>query len=79
MTLQLGILFALLCAVGSNLAFFFKHRGACAAPAVEIKHPLRSAAELWRSKWFAIGMLVGGGAAMALTMLIGHLLGTVTG
>lgn len=62
MTLQLGILFALLCAVGSNLAFFFKHRGACAAPAVEIKHPLRSAAELWRSKWFAIGMLVGGGA-----------------
>jgi drug/metabolite transporter (DMT)-like permease len=62
MTLQLGILFALLCAIGSNLAFFFKHRGACTAPAVDIRHPLRTAAALWRSKWFAIGMLVGGGA-----------------
>lgn len=62
MTLQLGILFALLCAIGSNLAFFFKHRGACAAPCVDIRHPLRTAAALWRSKWFAIGMAVGGGA-----------------
>jgi hypothetical protein len=60
MTLQLGILLALLCAVGSNLAFFFKHRGACSAPAVDIRHPLRTAAALWSSKWFAVGMGVGG-------------------
>lgn len=59
MTLQLGILFALLCAVFSNLAFFYKHRGACAAPTVDVRHPLRSAADLWRSRWFAIGMGVG--------------------
>lgn len=59
MTLQLGILFALFCAVFSNLAFFYKHRGACSAPRVDISHPLRSAADLWRSKWFAIGMGVG--------------------
>jgi drug/metabolite transporter (DMT)-like permease len=62
MTLQLGILLALLCAFASNLAFFYKHRGACAAPQVSIAHPLRSAVSLWRSKWFAIGMLVGLGA-----------------
>src|SRR3954463_3903995 len=61
MTLQLGILLAFLCAVFSNLGFFFKHRGACACAKVEIRHPLRSAKALWTSKWFAIGMLVGGG------------------
>lgn len=60
MTLKLGILLALLCAFGSNLAFFFKHRGACCAPSVDVRHPLRSAAALWSSKWFAIGMGVGG-------------------
>lgn len=60
MTLQLGILFALLCAVGSNFAFFLKHRGVCAAPSVDIRRPLKTAAELWSSRWFAIGMGVGG-------------------
>lgn len=62
MTLHLGILFALLCAFVTNLAFLYKHRGACAAPKVDIRHPVRSAAGLWRSRWFAIGMLVGFGA-----------------
>lgn len=62
MTLHLGILFALLCAFATNLAFLYKHRGACAAPKVDIRHPLRSAAGLWRSRWFAIGMGVGLGA-----------------
>ena len=62
MTLQLGILLALLCAVASNLSFFFKHRGACEAPAVDVRHPLRSAKALYSSRWFSIGMIVGGGA-----------------
>jgi drug/metabolite transporter (DMT)-like permease len=60
MTLQLGILLAFLCAVVSNLGFFLKHRGACACEKVDVRHPLRSAKALWTSKWFAIGMLVGG-------------------
>jgi drug/metabolite transporter (DMT)-like permease len=59
MTLQLGILLALLCAFASNLGFFFKHRGACEAPCVDVRHPLRTARGLWSSKWFAIGMAVG--------------------
>ncbi len=62
MTLQLGILLALLCAFASNLAFLFKHRGACTACTVDIRHPLRTAISLWSQRWFAIGMLVGGGA-----------------
>ena len=44
MTLHLGILLALLCAFATNLAFFYKHRGACAVPPVSIAHPLHSAA-----------------------------------
>ena len=62
MTLQLGILLALLCALTTNLGFLLKHRGACAAPDVNLRHPLRSAAGLFKSKWFAIGMLVALGA-----------------
>src|SRR3712207_5508027 len=59
MTLHLGILLALICAFASNLAFFFKHRGACQACKVDIKHPIRTAISLWSSKWFAIGMGLG--------------------
>lgn len=56
MNLATGILLALACAFATNLAFLYKHRGACLAPDVEIRHPLRSAAELLRSRWFALGM-----------------------
>ena len=56
MMVQLGILLALLCAFLTNLGFLFKHRGACAAPEVSFRHPLRSAKGLWTSKWFAVGM-----------------------
>jgi len=75
MTVQIGILLALLCAFLTNLGFLFKHRGACAAPDVEWQHPLRSAKALWTSRWFAIGMGVAIGAwffhvaAMALAPL----------
>lgn len=62
MTIQLGILLALLCALSTNLGFLLKHRGACAAPTVDFRRPVRSAAGLFRSRWFAIGMLVALGA-----------------
>ena len=57
-TLVFGLIFAIGTAVATNLAFLWKHRGAVAAPAVELRHPLRSAAELFRSKWWAIGWAV---------------------
>jgi drug/metabolite transporter (DMT)-like permease len=62
MTLHLGILLALLCAFASNLGFFFKHRGAREAAAVDVRRPLHTAKSLWSSKWFALGMGVGGSA-----------------
>jgi drug/metabolite transporter (DMT)-like permease len=58
LTLQLGILLSLACALATNVGFLLKHRGACAAPAVSLKHPVASAVGLFRSKWFTIGMLV---------------------
>jgi drug/metabolite transporter (DMT)-like permease len=58
LTLQLGILLSLSCALATNVAFLLKHRGACAAPDVSLKHPIASAVGLFRSKWFTIGMLV---------------------
>ena len=60
--LSIGILLAIFCAFATNVAFLLKHRGACAAPDVSMKHPLRSAVGLFRSKWFAVGMLVALGA-----------------
>jgi drug/metabolite transporter (DMT)-like permease len=58
MTLQIGIFLALLCALATNVGFLFKHRGACAAPDVDARHPIASAVGLFRSKWFTVGMLV---------------------
>ena len=58
MTLHLGIVLALACAFTTNLAFLCKHRGAVAAPAVDLRRPLRTARDLLRSRWFAIGMAV---------------------
>jgi drug/metabolite transporter (DMT)-like permease len=62
LTLNLGILLALACAVASQLGFLYKHRGANAAPRVEFAHPLRTFLSLFSSRWFAIGMAVATGA-----------------
>jgi drug/metabolite transporter (DMT)-like permease len=61
-TLNLGILLALACAVATQLGFLYKHKGANAAPTVDIRHPLRTVRQLYSSKWFAIGMAVATGA-----------------
>jgi multidrug transporter EmrE-like cation transporter len=62
MTPLLGILLALLCALTTNVGFLYKHRGACAAPAVDMRRPLYSARALFRSRLFAIGMAIAAGA-----------------
>lgn len=54
----LGLICALLSALGTNLAFLFKQRGAIAAPDVDMRHPLRSAVDLFRSRWWSIGWAV---------------------
>jgi len=65
-----GLLCALLSALGTNLAFLFKHRGAVAAPDVDMRHPLRSAADLFRSRWWSIGW---GVAAVAFALHVAAL------
>ena len=60
-----GLICALLSALGTNLAFLLKHRGALEAPDVDMRHPLRSAIDLFRSKWWSIGWGVAA-AAFAL-------------
>jgi hypothetical protein len=75
MTVSLGILLALGCALATNVGFLYKHRGACAAPAVDMRRPLWTARSLFRSRLFAIGMGIATGAwifhvgAMALAPL----------
>jgi drug/metabolite transporter (DMT)-like permease len=62
MTALLGILLALACALATNVGFLYKHRGACAAPPVDMRRPLWSAGRLFGTRLFAIGMLIATGA-----------------
>src|SRR5579859_3695880 len=50
-----GLALALGSALGTNVAFLFKQRGAVLAPPVRARHPLRSAVGLFRSRWFSLG------------------------
>jgi drug/metabolite transporter (DMT)-like permease len=54
----LGLILAIASAVATNLAFLFKHRGAVLAPPIRVRHPLSSAAGLFRSRWFMVGWIV---------------------
>jgi drug/metabolite transporter (DMT)-like permease len=71
----IGLALALASALATNVAFLLKHRGAVLAPPVRAAQPLRSAAGLFSSKWFAIGWTVAVGAwalhvgALALAQL----------
>jgi hypothetical protein len=55
---EAGLLLALGCALLTNVAMLCKHRGAVRAPEVRFSSPLRSAAELFRSKWWTIGFAI---------------------
>jgi drug/metabolite transporter (DMT)-like permease len=57
-----GLILAVASALGTNVSFLLKARGAVAAPPVRVRHPLRSAIDLFRSRWFAIGWIVAIGA-----------------
>lgn len=65
-----GLALAVIAALATSAAFLFEHRGAVQAPAVTIRHPLRSISGLFHSRWFAIGWIV---AAMAWLLHLGAL------
>ena len=54
----LGIALALACAAMANLGMLCKHRGACEAPEISMRAPLRSVGRLFRSRWWTIGFAV---------------------
>jgi hypothetical protein len=62
MTATLGIICAFACALASNVGFLYKHRGARAAPAVDMRRPVWTARSLFSSRWFALGMLIASAA-----------------
>src|SRR5262245_32932542 len=53
--MEIGLLLALGCAAMSSIAVLCQHRGAVRAPEIRFRHPLKSAAALFRSRWWAIG------------------------
>jgi drug/metabolite transporter (DMT)-like permease len=57
-SVELGLLMALVTALMSVLGFFLKHRGAVAAPAVELRRPLASTVALFRSPVYTLGCVV---------------------
>jgi drug/metabolite transporter (DMT)-like permease len=55
LSVQLGVLMAVITALSSIVGFLLKHRGAVTAPDVEWRHPLRSTIDLFRSPLYALG------------------------
>jgi drug/metabolite transporter (DMT)-like permease len=65
-----GLILAVASALGTNASFLLKARGAAAAAPVRARHPLRSAVDLFHSRWFAIGWIV---AVVAWVLHVGAL------
>ena len=53
-----GVLLAVGCALAGSVGVLLKQRGAVAAPTVLARHPVRSAVNLFGSKWWTVGWLV---------------------
>lgn len=68
--MALGLFLAVLSALATNLSFLFKQRGAVVAAPIHVRHPLKSAVGLFRSRWFAIGWAV---SVVAWLMHVGAL------
>ena len=58
LSVQLGLLLALVTAFMSILGFLLKERGAVRAPAVELSRPLASTVALFRSPIYTLGCVV---------------------
>ena len=70
MSWMVGLGFALASAFATNVGFLMRHRGAVAAPDVDVRHPLRTVRDLFSSKWWAIGFAVAFGAWLCHVMAL---------
>ena len=57
-SVELGLVLALLTALGSVAGFLYKFKGARDAPSVELSHPWRSTVALFRSPLYTLGILI---------------------
>jgi multidrug transporter EmrE-like cation transporter len=57
-SVQLGLLCAVLTALGSIVGFFLKHKGAVNAPMVDGKRPIHSTIQLFKSPIYTLGCVV---------------------
>ena len=57
-SVQLGLLLALLTALSSIVGFLFKHRGAVESPDVQWRRPVRSSLLLFGSRWYTLGIVI---------------------
>ena len=67
---MIGLGFALASAFATNVGFLMRHRGAVAAPDVDVRRPLRTIKDLFSSKWWAIGFAVAFGAWVCHVMAL---------
>lgn len=58
LSVELGLVLALLTAFGSVAGFLYKFRGAREAPSVELSHPWRSTVALFRSPTYSLGIAI---------------------
>jgi drug/metabolite transporter (DMT)-like permease len=58
LSVQIGLMMALVCAFTSMVGFLLKHRGAVESAPVELRRPVRSSLALFRSRWYTLGILV---------------------
>ena len=57
-SVQLGLLLALVTAFGSVAGFLYKFKGARQAPEVQLRRPIHSTIELFRSPVYSLGILI---------------------
>ena len=53
-----GLMFAFASALATNVGFLLRHRGANAAPPVDVRRPVSTVVALFSSKWWTIGFAV---------------------
>lgn len=58
LSVELGLLLAILTAFGSVVGFLYKFRGAREAPPVALRHPLSSSVALFRSPLYTLGIVI---------------------
>ena len=62
LTVQLGLVLALMTAFVSIVGFLLKQRGAVGAPPIELRHPVRSTLALFANRWWTLGLIVATGS-----------------